>query len=165
MTAKDPETLNGIRDDCARLNPQCNIQLEECDTSNAGSVSQLATNIETVQGRLHGVILSAGYSVPVHADVVKGDAQTFKQVTEMNYLGKYHAAHYLLPYMVDTVPPGNSAKAFLVVGSTASFVVAGPIANTQHCVSKLAQLRLIEHIDQQYRDRGAFYSLRYIVAS
>lgn len=88
-------------------------------------------------------------------DVIEGDPEVFKQVTEVNYIGTYHAAHYLLPLLLSTEGVNEERKKyFIAVGSIASFIVRGPIANTQYCVSKLAQMKLVEHIHEQYHERG-----------
>lgn len=45
-------------------------------------------------------------------------------------------------------------KTFIGVSSMAAMIVRGPIANTQYCVSKCAQLKLLEHVHEQYQDQG-----------
>lgn len=48
----------------------------------------------------------------------------------------------------------GGAKNFITVSSFAALIIRGPFANAQYCVSKLAQLKLMEHIHEQYHDEG-----------
>lgn len=42
----------------------------------------------------------------------------------------------------------------MIVSTLASLIVCGPIANAQYCVSKAGQLKLLEHIHEQYASEG-----------
>lgn len=70
---------------------------------------------------------------------------------DVNTLGTYYAAHYLLPLLLES-PDGG--KSFMVVSLAAAWITEGPIANIGYCVSKLAQLRLAEIITRQYEAEG-----------
>lgn len=41
-------------------------------------------------------------------------------------------------------------RQFVVVSSFGSILTSGPIANTAYCVSKMAQLRLVEYVSEQF---------------
>lgn len=152
LTARDSNTLKDTRTTCEQLNAGCDIGLLECDISNDASVERLSGMIGAQT--LDAILVNGGYSGPVTTDVAEGDSDTFEQVTKTNYVGTYHAAHYLLPLLRTEGAVGNSPKGFFVVGSNAGLIVRGPIANTQYCVSKFAQMKLIEHIHEQYKDLG-----------
>lgn len=76
---------------------------------------------------------------------------TTDTIFRRNYVGTFHAAKYLIPLQLKNP---NGAKTFIVVSSLASLIVRGPIANAQYCVSKAAQLKLLENIHEQYFDEG-----------
>jgi len=101
------------------------------------------------------VVVNAGCSGPDLTDIDDDDPEFFDEVIQKNYsLGLYSVAHHLLPPLHSQPPAGKSPKAFFIVESTASFTDDGLIANTQHCVSKLAQLKLVENIHDRYKNRG-----------
>jgi NAD(P)-dependent dehydrogenase (short-subunit alcohol dehydrogenase family) len=69
----------------------------------------------------------------------------------VNYIGLSSSAKFLLPVLLVTE---GEAKNFITVSSFAALIIRGPFANAQYCVSKLAQLKLMEHIHEQYHDEG-----------
>ena len=48
----------------------------------------------------------------------------------------------------------NGAKAFIAISSMAVLVTDGPIASVGYCISKFAQLRVVEFIATQYGKDG-----------
>lgn len=160
LCSRSLSSLHSVADECRLRSPlgaELNVQVLECDIADATSVEKVAEVIGKDGGALDVVVVNAGWSGPVVCDVAAGEPEVFRQVTETNYLGTYYAAHFLLPLLLRDEGGGvgeGMQKAFLAVGSTASFIVRGPIANTQYCVSKMAQLKLVEHVHEQYKDRG-----------
>ena len=149
--------LSGLQETatrCKEINPDLKIEIILCDISSNDDVAALAVKIKSTFGRLDIAVVNSGYSGPVVLKVGEDDPDTVRKVTDINYLGTYYAAHHLVPLLLQSPPTSNCTKAFLAVGSTAAAVVRGPIANTQYCISKLAQLKLIEHIHEQYKDQG-----------
>ncbi|KAL8901813.1 MAG: hypothetical protein Q9207_005005 [Kuettlingeria erythrocarpa] len=59
-------------------------------------------------------------------------------------MGAYLAAHHLLPFVFAS--GGDAAKALIAIGGTGAWVTSGPVAHTAHCMSKLAQARMMELI-------------------
>lgn len=151
LTSRNVDSLAELAVTIVKINPRIKILNDECDLTRPKSVAALASNIKKVFGRLDVVALGQGWSGPVTTKVTEGDPAVFQDVTNVNYVGSYHAAHYLLPLLLQTK---DGAQAFLVVGSIAACVVDGPIANTQYCISKLAQAKLVEHIAVQYGKEG-----------
>ena len=121
-----------------------------CDVASAESVARLAERIRKEVGRLDTVIVNAAYYGPMVTSVISGDPGDFHQVVETNVLGAYHSAHYLIPLLLDT---DGGAKAFLAISSLGAWMVGGEVAHTAACVSKLAQMRLIEMVAEEFRER------------
>ena len=85
--------------------------------------------------------------------VTEGDPAWFQQNFDINTVGTYHAAHYLIPLLLASE---NGAKGFLCIGSQAAGIIKGPIANTGYCLSKFAQSRFLEYLGQQFGEEGLF---------
>jgi NAD(P)-dependent dehydrogenase (short-subunit alcohol dehydrogenase family) len=147
-------TLSDLRDveaEIHRLNPDCNVFVKECDVSQSSSVEALASFVGEECGRLDVLILNAGYAGPVILKMHEGDPSWVQKAFEVNTLGTYYAAHYFVPLLLHSP---NGLKAFWVIGSFAGCLRRGPIANTGYCVSKMAQIRLVEYLHEQYATDG-----------
>lgn len=136
---------------CKEINPEAEIEIVECDIASATSVSALADKIKARFGRLDAVVVNSGVSGPVVLKLTDTDPFTFQQTSDVNYVGLFLCAKFLIPVLLETK---DGAKNFITVSSFAALIVRGPIANAQYCVSKLAQLKLMEHIHEQYREEG-----------
>ena len=119
-----------------------------CDITQAASV---ADKIKVAFGRLDVAIVNSGYSGPVVLKVTETDPETFENATNVNYIGTFLCAKYLIPILLSAA---DGAKAFIGVNSLGSLIVRGPKANTEYTVSKAAQLKLLENIHEQYFDEG-----------
>lgn len=80
--------------------------------------------------------------------VLAGEPRDFRPVVDTIVLGAYHAAHYLIPLLLDT---DGGVKAFVAVSSLAAWLVEGEIAHTAACISKLAQVRLVEMVADEFK--------------
>ncbi|KAK3707835.1 hypothetical protein LTR37_011837 [Vermiconidia calcicola] len=138
---------------CKELNPNVETEVVACDITSSESVAELGEKAKTSFGRLDVVVVNSGYSGPVRLKVTETDPTTFKNVINVNYVGTFHCAKYLIPLLLETKA---GARAFIAVGSLAALIIRGGIANTQYCVSKAAQLKLMEHIHEQYSTSGLF---------
>lgn len=136
---------------CKGIKPDIEIEIVECDITSAASVSALADRTIARFGRLDVVVVNSGLSGPVVLKLTDTDPKTFQQTADVNYVGVFNCAKYLIPHLLETK---DGAKNFITVSSFAALIVRGPIANAQYCVSKLAQLKLMEHVHEQYRDEG-----------
>lgn len=96
--------------------------------------------------------MNAGYAGPVTLEVTEGDPEWFRRNFDVNVLGAYYCARYLVPLLVGG--EGAGPGAFIQIGSLAAGLVEGPIANTGYCVSKFAQSRLVEMVGRQFGGRG-----------
>lgn len=137
--------------ECKKANPNVETAIVSCDITSPESVEALATQTKERFGRLDVVAVNSGYSGPVVIKVTETDPSTFVNATNVNYIGTFLSAKYLIPLLLETK---DGAKAFIGVSSLASLIVRGPIANSQYCVSKMAQLKLLEHIHEEYQDQG-----------
>lgn len=136
---------------CKDMKPDVEIEIVSCDITSAESVSQLAETAKVRFGRLDVVVVNSGYSGPVVLKLTDTNPETFQNAINVNYVGTFHCAKYLIPLLLETE---NGAKAFVAVSSFAALIVRGDIANAQYCVSKAAQLKLLEHVHEQYLGDG-----------
>jgi NAD(P)-dependent dehydrogenase (short-subunit alcohol dehydrogenase family) len=136
---------------CKALNSEIEVEIVACDITVAPSVAGLAASAKAKFERLDAIIINSGYSGPVVLKVTEVDPMTFQNAINVNYIGTFHCAKYLIPLLLESE---NGAKVFIAVSSFASLLIRGVIANTQYCVSKAAQLKLMEHVHEQYVDEG-----------
>ena len=145
--------LRSVENEIKTLRPNIDVRTQPCDVTSASSVSALASWIEQEVGRLDVVVYNSGFSGPVILKVTEGDPADFERTFAVNSIGTHLAAHYLVPLLLQSP---NGAKMFLAMSTAAAWLRDGPIANSGYCISKLAQVRLIEHMALQYRDEGLF---------
>ncbi|KAK4503947.1 hypothetical protein PRZ48_004862 [Zasmidium cellare] len=143
--------LEETASECRKINPKIEIEIISCDITSAESVSALADKTWQKFSRLDVVAVNSGYSGPVVLKVTETDPQTFQNASNVNYIGTFLCAKYLIPHLLRTP---NGAKAFIGVSSIGALIIRGPIANSQYCVSKLAQLKLLEHIHEEFVGEG-----------
>lgn len=136
---------------CRAVNPQIKIEVVACDITSTEAMQVLAGRIQLLFGRLDIAVVNSGYSGPVVLKITETDPQTFSNAINVNYTGTFLCAKYLIPLLLGT---DDGAKAFIGVSSLAALIVNGPIANAQYCASKTAQLKLLEHIHEQYHEEG-----------
>ncbi|KAL8729048.1 MAG: hypothetical protein Q9181_005136 [Wetmoreana brouardii] len=152
LAARTTVDLVEVAARCQRIRPGISVFLEHCDIANSGSVAAMAESIAKIgDGRLDVVINNSGFAGPNITSFTAGVTDDFHRCFEVNTLGVYHAAHYLVPLLLKTE---GGARAFVVVGAAAAWITEGPIANMAYCSSKLAQLRLVEMMARQYANEG-----------
>ncbi len=143
--------LEETKRQCQGVNQDLQVEIIPCDISSAKAVAALATRTKEVYGRLDVVVVNSGISGPVCLDLTLNEPEDFQNVVNVNYVGTFHCAKYLIPLLLES-PDGR--KAFIAVSSFVTLLIRGAIANTQYCVSKLAQLRLMEYVHEQYFHQG-----------
>lgn len=136
---------------CQAISPEAEIDVAHCDIASPASVSALADRVKSRFGRLDVLAINSGFSGPCLTTIGDVDPATFKQASEVNYFGTFLCAKFFVPLLLAN--PGG-ARAFVAVSSMAALIVRGPIANAQYCVSKMAQLKLMEHIHEEYAGQG-----------
>ncbi|KIW93642.1 uncharacterized protein Z519_06247 [Cladophialophora bantiana CBS 173.52] len=151
ISSRTMRDLEVVAAEVNRINPLGEIDIVECDVSKATSVEALADYVRTHCGRLDVLVLNAGYAGPVITKMNRGSPEWVQRAFEVNTLGTYLAAHYLVPLLLQTE---NGAKGFMAIGSIAGCIRRGPIANTGYTVSKFAQIRLVEYLHEQYSEQG-----------
>ena len=150
LTARTTSSLEAVAAQCKSINSSVATQCESCDVSSNTDVENLAAKIEEQYGRLDIVIYNSGYYGTFVPRVTEGNPLDWERCLDVNTLGTYYAAHHLLPLLLRTDGP----RAFIVVSSAAAWVTQGPIANPAYCISKLAQVRLVEMMAIQYAEEG-----------
>ena len=136
---------------CKQLNDSCETWVVGVDITDAADVGSFAAQIIPKFGRLDVAVINSGMSGPVTLKLTEDDPAIFKEVMDVNYTGTFNVLHHLIPLLLKTK---DGLKAFIAIGSFASGIVTGPIANAKYCISKLAQARLIEYAAAQYEKEG-----------
>ncbi|KAI5359623.1 putative NAD(P)-binding domain superfamily [Septoria linicola] len=160
---------------CKAINPNLHIEIIGSDTTSAESISSLAEKITSIFGRLDIVVVNSGSSGgPVVTDITQTDPTHIPQRYECElHRNVLLRQIYLIPLLL--LPSSSPSqqeqendldsnkhqtqneaakKSFIMTSSLATLLLRGPIANTQYCVSKCAQLKLLEHIHEQFFPRG-----------
>ncbi|KAJ6076707.1 hypothetical protein N7499_008688 [Penicillium canescens] len=156
LAARTKPALEETATELRHINPNIKIVIVECDITSSSAVQDLARTVtREFNSRLDVVLVNSGFSGPMVMDVKDEEPDWFKLAFEVNTLGTFHAAHYLLPMLVrdDT---GNGGGSFIAICSMAAPTVAGFGAHAHYCVSKAAQARLVEMVYEQYAGRGCF---------
>ncbi|KAB2568759.1 Dehydrogenase/reductase SDR family member 1, partial [Lasiodiplodia theobromae] len=182
LAARNTTQLGTVAARVREVNPHCAVCVRACDVASPTSVRALARFVEdealggddstegeggtkagggtTGEGKkkkaLDVLVLNAGYSGHVELEVTDGDAAAedggeWAQAFAVNALGTYHAAHYFVPLLLRGAQGGG---AFCVVGSIAGCIRRGIIANSKYCISKMAQVRIVEHVAEQFGGKG-----------
>ena len=141
-----------LEDIAARGGRTVKISIYIGDATKPESYQDINKLLETeYNGRLDCLVCNAGSS-----DMVSGwgklhdtDVEDFAGITNLNYLGPYYAARYLIPMMLNSQSLGRTV---INVTSGASHVLGmGPVA---YSVSKLALNRLTQAIGESYAEEG-----------
>lgn len=167
LAARNTTQLAAVAAQVRDVNPSCAVHVRACDVASPTSVRALARFVgdEELGGGGDGaetggnkkaldvLVLNAGYAGHVELEVTDGDAEKdgqWAQAFAVNALGTYHAAHYFVPLLLR----GGAQGAFCVVGSIAGCIRRGIIANSKYCISKMAQVRIVEHVAEQFGGKG-----------
>lgn len=151
LASRRTSGLEEAAEECRKINPDIHVRVINCDITSPESVLALAESVKSEFGRLDVLANGSGYSGPCLTRITDVDPLTLKQATEVNYIGTFLCAKYFIPLLLASP---NGAKSFVIVSSFAALLVRGPIANAQYCVSKMAQLKLMEHIHEEYHTEG-----------
>ena len=114
-------------------------------------MQKLAERVQSVYHRLDVLISNPGYAGPVTLKVTDGNPADFQRCFDVNVMGTYYAAYCFIPLLLASE---KGTKAFVTIGSLAGCILKGPIANTGYCLSKMAQSRFVEFLDEQYGGEG-----------
>ncbi len=131
---------------CKFINPSTEVDAVACDITDAASVAALAARTKDRFGRVDVVAINSGYSGECLTNILDVPPESYQQAVNVNYVGTFNVARQFIPMLLES--PGG-AKTFTCVSSIAALIVRGPIANAQYCVSKLAQLKLMEHVHEE----------------
>ncbi|KAK5120683.1 hypothetical protein LTR85_006041 [Meristemomyces frigidus] len=137
---------------CRKINPKVEIEIVPCDIINPEDVANLADKTKAkFGGRLDVVVVNSGVSGPIEPKVTTTDPKDFQNAINVNYVGTFLSAKYLIPLLLSTE---GGAKAFMAVSTLAVMIIRGPFANSTYTVSKAAQLKLMEKIHEEYSGEG-----------
>lgn len=154
LAARTRSALEETASEARSINQNSKVVISECDITSEKHVESLANTVKSeFNGRLDVVIVNAGYTGPMIPDVVQETSTDYQNAFNVNTIGVFYAAHYLLPILLATNSP---AMSFIAINSMSAPSVSGPAAHAHYCVSKAAQARLIEMINEQYAEKGLF---------
>lgn len=150
LAGRDVSALEAVAKETrriARRKEGLQVIISVCDITSDENVSHLAKQIKSEVGRLDVLIVNAGLWGETAIRVTEGSTKQFQEVVNTDLVGAYLAAHYLIPILLSSE---QGAKALIAISGTGAWVVSGPVAHAAHCVSKLAQVRLVEHIAHDF---------------
>ena len=153
LAGRDVSALEAVANETRRLSQKQDVEVlvAVCDITSDASVSLLAENVKEKLGRLDVLVINAGLWGTTAIRVTEGSTKQFQDVINTDVMGAYLAAHYLLPIMLASE---GGAKALIAISGTGAWVTGGPVAHAAHCVSKLAQARLVEHMAGNFAEEG-----------
>jgi NAD(P)-dependent dehydrogenase (short-subunit alcohol dehydrogenase family) len=137
--------------DCKAIKPDIKIAVVPCDITSVESVKLLANETKRHFSRLDVLAINSAFSGPCLTRITDNEPADFINATNVNYIGPFLCIKYFLPLLLSS-PDGR--KTIFAVSTLATLLVRGPIANIQYCVSKMAQLRMLEMVHEQYREEG-----------
>ena len=149
LAARSTGALSDVAAQCTNLRPSLHVHCEPCDIASNSNVESLAARIKEQCGRLDVVVVSSGITGPLVTNVNGANPEEWKRCFDVNTAGTYNAAYHLAPLLLQT--PGG-ARAFVAISTNAPWLTAGPPSG--YSISKLAQLRLVEMMAQQYQEEG-----------
>lgn len=155
LTGRDVPALETVASETRRVSKKedAKILTVVCEITSDRSVAQLAEEVRAEIGRLDVLVINAGLWGQTAIRVTEGSTKQFQDVIDTDLVGAYLAAHYLLPVMLGS-EGGAGGKALIAISGTGAWVTSGPVAHAAHCVSKLAQARLVEHMANDFAEEG-----------
>ncbi|KAJ6171380.1 hypothetical protein N7470_000447 [Penicillium chermesinum] len=154
LAARSVPKLEEVAKEVRSINPSAKVIVTKCDASSDEDNAKLAETVKSeFSGRLDAVVVNAGYSGPMIPDVVQEAPSDFQNSFDVNVVGPFLAAHYLLPLLMASE---KGAKSFITISSIMASRVSGPYVHVSYAVSKAAMTRLTEMIHEQYGSRGLF---------
>ena len=153
LTGRDLIALEKVATEAKRLAKNKNIRVWTvyCDVKLDSNIASVAKLIREGVGRLDVVVVNAGFWGSTDIRVTEGSTKQFQDVVDTDVIGAYLSAHYLVPLLLENE---NGARSFIAISGTGAWVVDGPVAHAAHCVSKLAQARLVEHMANDFQKEG-----------
>ena len=153
LTGRDLIALEKVAAEAKRLakNEDIRIWTAYCDVKLDSNVAAMARLIREGVGKLDVVVVNAGLWGSTDIRVTEGSTKQFQDVVDTDVIGAYLAAHHLVPILLESQ---NGARSFIAISGTGAWVVDGPVAHAAHCVSKLAQARLVEHMANDFQKEG-----------
>lgn len=149
LTGRDASALEVVAAEAQHLAPgDITVLVAVCDVTLEQDVAMLAELVQAKIGRLDVLVVNAGLWGDTAIRVTEGSTRQFQDVVNTDIVGAYLAAHYLIPIILASE---SGARAFIAISGTGAWVTNGPVAHTAHCVSKLAQARLVEHMANDFQ--------------
>ncbi|KIX06646.1 uncharacterized protein Z518_04622 [Rhinocladiella mackenziei CBS 650.93] len=150
ICSRTEKDLAPVKERITSISPDTEVVVKTVDIASTASVQALAEYIKTAWGRLDICVLNAGWSNP---NVPFGEAlpADIQRAFEINTLGTYNVGYFFIPILLASE---GGSKAFLVIGSGSAAGRRGLNGNTGYSISKMAQCRMIEYMDETFASQG-----------
>lgn len=111
--------ISGLEETAAevkKINPTAHVEIVSCDITDAASVKRLAETTQAKFGRLDVAVINSGVAGDVVPKVTDDDLSAVKMAMDVNYVGTFYAAKYLIPLLLGTA---DGTKAFIGINTAA----------------------------------------------
>jgi NAD(P)-dependent dehydrogenase (short-subunit alcohol dehydrogenase family) len=168
ISSRTQSDLDTLSDALEKINPDLEILSRLCDTANPAAVQGLAEAVATkFHGRLDVVVANAGIISQYLYDTDPGTGEKvnrrlpvgivedddFARVININLLGSYYTAKSFTPILTSDNNP-SPVKAYVVITSLAAHLPNSAFTPVAYNVSKVAGVRMVEHMHNDHSSRG-----------
>jgi NAD(P)-dependent dehydrogenase (short-subunit alcohol dehydrogenase family) len=166
ISSRTQSDLDELTRQLKAVNPSIDVLALVADTAKEPDVVRLAVETRTCFGRADIVVANAGvmskyittedgsHRLPIN---VEEDAD-LPRVFDINFIGTYYLARHFIPLLKAS---SDGPQAFIAITSVLSHFPASAFAPLAYNISKLAQNRLIESLDNDYKGKDGlvFYTV------
>ena len=168
ISSRTQSDLDALEKDLWQINPKLQILKQVIDTSKPEDVQRIADGVKkTFNGRLDAVIANAGIiskyvydedpstGEKINRHIPKGivEDDDFARVININVLGSFYTAKYLVPLLRSGQNPSH-VRAYVVITSLASHLQDSQLTSTAYNMSKIAVNRMAENIQNDHGKEG-----------
>lgn len=159
ISSRTKSDLEKLQADIKKINPDANVLLQTCDTTNEGEVKSLASATKSAFSRLDVVVANAGI---ISKYITKSDGKSyqphgivededFSRVIQTNVMGSYYVAKHFVPQLERTK---DGLQTFVVITSIASHIDSSEATPVAYNLSKIAMNRMAHHIANDHGGQG-----------
>ena len=138
LVARDPRTLSEAKAAIGDEFPRVKVGTASCDVSDFEAVCGVVEAMLRDFGAVHGLINNAGFAAPKYFEEIEADE--FRRVMEVDYLGSVFATKAVLPHL-------KSGGFIAFTSSVAGYV--GTFGYTSYAPAKFAQIGFAESLAQE----------------
>ncbi|KAE8446443.1 hypothetical protein EG329_012048 [Mollisiaceae sp. DMI_Dod_QoI] len=143
--------LSSLKTSISTINPQIRVLTFAVDVTCPSSISKIAEEVKTKEGRLDILINNAGHSTP-WVPLPESPVDDYWRTIEVNLKGPFLLLHAFLPLLKETGE--RTGKGTDVVNVTSIGAHAIHPGGSAYQISKFALLRLTEFVDVEFGDQA-----------